>query len=165
MVLRVLQWRGPRRLLLAATLVCLLSPARLLPALQAGKAEENVFDDRTAAQLVNQIADALVARNQKKMLEAFDVARMTDGPVFRQQLSSFFAQTGSIRVHFNLVEATMEKGQGVARVDAEMEASLRDDSLTPVRKQARLRFVAEKSAVGWKFIGVEPRTFFSTTQP
>ncbi len=160
---RTFRWRGSRASVLAATLIWLLSPTGLLPAWQTAKPEESVFDDRTAAQLVNQIAGALVGRNQKKMLDAFDVARMTDGARFRQQLSSFFAQTGAIRVHFNLVEAGMENGRGLANVDAEMEASLRDDSLTPVRKQARLRFVAEKSAGGWKFTGVEPRSFFSTT--
>ncbi len=135
------------------------------PVLQSSKPEEIGFDDRVAAQLMHQIGDALVARNPKKMLDAFDVAKMTDGPLFRQQINSFFGQTGTIRVHFNLVEATMEDGKGVAKVDAEMEANLRDDSLTPVRKQAQLRFVAEKSAGGWKWTDVEPRSFFSATQP
>jgi hypothetical protein len=53
----------------------------------------------------------------------------------------------------------------VATVDLEMEADLRDDNRPPVRKQARLRFVAVKSADGWKFTDVQPRSFFSTSQP
>jgi hypothetical protein len=68
-------------------------------------------------------------------------------------------------VHFNLTQATMEEAKGKASVDLEMEAELRDDTRTPVRKQAQVHFVAEKTAAGWKFTDVEPRAFFSTTQP
>ncbi len=150
---------------LATVLICLLLPAALSLASQTAKPEEKDFDDHIAAQLMHQIDDALVARNPKKMLEAFDVAKMADGPLFRQQINSFFGQTADIRVHFNLVEASMQDGKGVAKVDAEMEANLRDDNLTPVRKQAQLRFVAEKSGGGWKWTDVEPRSFFSITQP
>ena len=134
----------------------------LLLAAQTSKPEDGVFDYRVASERMHQIGDALAAHNQKKMLDAFDLGKMSDAGLFRQQISSFFAQTGSIRVHFNLVEAGTEDGKSVATVDAEMEASFRDDSLTPVRKQTRLHFVAEKSADGWKFTDVEPRSFFST---
>jgi hypothetical protein len=90
---------------------------------------------------------------------------MADGQLFRQQVTAFFGQTGVIRVHFNLAQAVMEDGKGVATVDMEMEADLRDDGRPPVRKQATLRFVAEKSSDGWKFTDVQPRTFFSISQP
>jgi hypothetical protein len=45
-------------------------------------------------------------------------------------------------------------------VEAEMEADPRDNGL-PVHKRARLTLIAEKSKGGWKFTGVEPRSFFS----
>jgi hypothetical protein len=156
--------------MILAVLVALLCPLAMLPAAQSGpnaspKPDENVFHERAATQLLNQIAEALVSHNQKKMLEVFDLAKMTDGPLFRQQVTAFFGQTGVIRVHFNLAQAAMEDGKGVATVDMEMEADLRDDGRPPVRKQAHLRFVAEKSSDGWKFTDVQPRTFFSTSQP
>jgi hypothetical protein len=150
-------------------LVCLLFPTAILPAQNGAKASptpgEDVFNDRAATQLLNQIAEALVSHNQRKMLEAFDVPKMTDGPMFRQQIISLFAQTGIIRVHFNLDQAAMEDGKGKATVDLEMEADLRDDNRPPIRKQARVSLVAEKSADGWKFTDVQPRAFFSTSQP
>jgi hypothetical protein len=159
-----------RSLILAAVLTCLLCPPAFLLAAQSGaspepKPEENAFNDRVAAQLLNQIAGALVAHNQKNMLGAFDLGKMNDGPLFRQQIASFFADAVTIRAHLNLVQAAMETGKGVATVDVEMEAVRRDDSLLPVHKQAQLRFVAEKSSGGWKFTDVQPRTFFSTSQP
>lgn len=150
---------GLPALAVAAGLACMLCSSAVLPAVQG--LQQDSFTDRAASQLLNQIADALVAHNQKKMLGAFDTAKMTDGPLFRQQINSFFAQTGTIRVHFNLVQATMENEKGLATVDVEMEADRRDDSLPPVHKQAQLRLVAEESAAVWKFTEVQPRTFFS----
>jgi hypothetical protein len=151
-------------------LACWLSPAAIWPAVQTGgsaptKPDEHVFDARAAVQLLNQIAEGLVSRNQRMMLGAFDLSKMNDGPQFRQQINSLFDQTGTIRVHFNLTEAAMEDAKGAATVDLEMEADLRDDTRTPIRKQAQVHFVAEKTADGWKFTGVDPRAFFSTAQP
>ena len=152
MPLRALRLRGP----LVLVLTCLLCPTAALPVPQ------DAFTEREASQLLNQIAGALAAHNQKKMLDAFDLNKMTDGARFRQQINSFFAQTGIIRAHFNLLHAGPEDGKSVATADFEMEAGLRDDSLPPVRKQAQLRLVAERSADGWKFTDIEPRSFFST---
>jgi hypothetical protein len=155
--------------ILATVFTCALCLPAILTAQNGAKASptpaEDTFNDRAATQLLNQIAEALVSHNQRKMLEAFDIPKMTDGPLFRQQITSLFQQTGVIRVHFNLDQAAMEDGKGVATVDLEMEADLRDDTRPPVRKQARLRFVADKSVDGWKFSDVQPRTFFSTSQP
>lgn len=157
------------RTILAAVLTCLLCSSPILLAQNdahvSPKPDEDGFNERAATQLLNQIAEALVSHNQRKMLDAFDIPKMTDGPLFRQQITSLFGQTGVIRVHFNLDQAAVEDGKGVATADLEMEADLRDDTRPPVRKQARLRFVAEKSAGGWKFTDVQPRTFFSTSQP
>ena len=166
MALRAFRLRS--RMILAGVLACVLCPA-ILPAQNGAKASpkpaDDAFNDRVATQLLNQIAEALVSHNQRKMLGAFDIAKMTDGPLFRQQITSLFQQTGIIRVHFNLDQAATEEGKGMATADLEMEADLRDDSRPPIRKQARLRFVAEQSADGWKFTDVQPRAFFSTSQP
>jgi hypothetical protein len=155
--------------ILVAVLASWLCSTAILTAQKGAKASpqpaEDAFNERAATQLLNQISEALVSHNQRKMLEAFDISKMTDGQLFRQQITSLFGQTGVIRVHFNLDQAAIEDGKGVATVDLEMEADLRDDTRPPVRKQARLRFVAEKSADGWKFTDVQPRTFFSTSQP
>ncbi|HEY6306488.1 MAG TPA: hypothetical protein VI488_08555 [Candidatus Angelobacter sp.] len=140
-------------------------PAAQNPANASPKSEGNSFSERDSWQLLTQISGGLVAHNQKKLLGAFDVAAMTNGPLFRQQIIAFFGQTGIIRVHFNRAQAGMEDGKGVVTVNVEMEADLRDEGRPPVRKQAELRFVAEKSAAGWKFTEVQPRTFFSTAQP
>ncbi|HEY6270438.1 MAG TPA: hypothetical protein VIX19_00410 [Terriglobales bacterium] len=124
-----------------------------------------VFTTRDAAKLLEQIGSGLVEHNRQGTLAAFDLARMTDGQLFEQQITSFLAHTGIIRVHYNGIEAGMEEGNAVATVDFEMDAEPRDENLPPVRKQARLHLVAEKTDAGWKLIDFEPRSFFSLGQP
>jgi hypothetical protein len=126
---------------------------------------ETTFTARDVARLLDQISSGLVDHDRKQILGAFDLNRMTEGPLFAQQITSFLAHTGIIRVHYNTIEAGMEDGNGVASVDFEMDADQRDDNLPPVRKQDRLRLVVENTSAGWKLIDVQPRSFFSLSQP
>jgi hypothetical protein len=100
------------------------------------------------------------------MLGVFDLSKMQDGPLFRQQVTNFFRQTGNIRFHFNILEVATDGsngGRGTVEVAAEMDVEVLREAITPpLRKQATLRFVAENGTAGWKFTDVEPRVFFST---
>ena len=87
---------------------------------------------------------------------------ISDGPLFRQQIISFFNETANIRVHFNQIQTSTEAGKNVVTVLMEIDAARSDDSLPALRKRAELRFEAETSARGWKFSDIQPRTFFST---
>jgi hypothetical protein len=161
--------RGGLALAVACGLGVLSSPAaRPAPLEQpnpASSMSESTFTDREAAPLIGQITDALGAHNPRKMLAVFDTDKMNGGPAFRQQINSFFSQTTNIRAHFNLVQAGSEAGRNFVAVDAEMEADPVDERLQPVHKQAQLRFLVESSGSVWKFIDVQPRTFFSGSQP
>jgi len=123
--------------------------------------KETTFSYQAASELLNQIGAGLTSHSQKKLLASFDLTKMTNGPLFRMQTSTLMAQTAAIRVHFNLLEVVMEGEKGVASVDIEMEADSRDPNVLPLHKQARLRMVAENSSSGWKFVDVDPRSFFS----
>ena len=131
----------------------------------ASASPADAFTTRDAARLLDQIGAGLIGHNRQKTLAVFDLTRMADGRLFEQQITSFLAHTGIIRVHYNGIDAETEEGEGIASVDFEMEAAPRDDDLPPVRKQARLRLVAENTAAGWKLIDVQPRSFFSLSQP
>jgi hypothetical protein len=151
---------GVRALLLLALIVCFLwlggLTAQTTP-LQA------VFGVGDASKLLRQINDGLVNGKAGKFLSAFDVARMSDGQLFKQQVMSFFSHTDSIRIHFNLTEATMNGDKGAATVEAEMEADPRDGNTPPLHKQTTLHLLAEHTVAGWKFTDVQPRSFFSTS--
>ena len=81
------------------------------------------FDAQTASRLLLQLSEALQGHSQKQFLGLFDLDRMKDGPLFQQQINSFFGQTDSIRVHLNLMDTSLDGDKANLAVDAEMEAA------------------------------------------
>ncbi len=146
-------------LALCAGLFCASSP--VIPAQTAQ--QKTAFSVRDASALLRQITDGLITRRAGKILDAFDLGRMRDGALFRQQIVSFLSHTDSVRVHFNVTKAAMDGEKGTATVDAEVEADSPDGNTPPLHKQATLRFIAEHTGAGWKFTNMEPRSFLSTS--
>ena len=121
------------------------------------------FTFTDAATLLQRMNDALVNRQAGKFLSAFNLTRMQEGPLFKQQITSFISHSDSIRMHFNLTQVTMSGAQGAATADAELEADTGNGG-EPLYKQATLHFIAEKTGTAWKFIDVQPRSFFSNSR-
>ena len=118
------------------------------------------FDQQSASRLLLQLSESLQGHSQKQFFALFDLARMKDGPLFKQQASSFFTQTESIRVHLNLVDTSADGDKASIAVDAEMEAEPRNGG--PIaRRNERLNFVVANTGNSWKFIDVQSRSFFS----
>src|SRR6185437_8855187 len=141
--------------------VCLLFSAALsVKALAQAAQNQKTFSAHDASILLNQMNDGLLTRSAGKFLAAFDLTRMDNGQLFKQQISSFISHTDAIRMHFNLTNAGMNGGQGVASVDVQMEADT-GNSGAPLHKEATLSLVAEQAGSGWKFIDLQPRAFFS----
>lgn len=123
---------------------------------QSSQAAE-AFTETTAAKLLSQLAEGLRAHSSHKMLSVFDLSHMEGAPLFRQQITAFFSQYDSIRVHFKLLDVK----ENTVIVDAEMDATPPDGVNTAQHRTAQLRFIADKTQAGWKFIDVQPRDFFS----
>src|SRR5262249_10099468 len=118
------------------------------------------FDQQSASRLLLQLSESLQGHSQKQFFALFDLVRMKDGPLFKQQASSFFTQTESIRVHLNLVDTSVDGDKASIAVDAEMEAEPRNGG--PIaRRNERLNFVVANSGGTWKFVELQPRSFFS----
>ena len=152
-------------LLLLIVTVCSLFPGTMSVTALAQTAQapdQKTFSARDASALLNQMNDALVNRSAGRFLAAFDLSRMENGPLFKQQISSFIAHTDSIRMHFNLTSASMNGNQGAATVDVQMEADTGNGG-EPLHKEATLNLVAGQAGAKWKFIDVQPRSFFSTS--
>ncbi|MGZ4872813.1 MAG: hypothetical protein ACXVK3_13190, partial [Candidatus Angelobacter sp.] len=83
-----------------------------------------------------------------------------DGTLFRQQINSFFSQTESIRVHLNLGDTSLDADKANIAVEAEMEAEPGNGGAI-ARRNERLNFVVANAGGGWKFVDLQPRSFFS----
>jgi hypothetical protein len=140
-----------------ALILCGLARAQNAPQPQPTPA---AFDAQTASRLLLQLSEALQGHSQKQFLALFDLDRMKDGPLFQQQISSFFGQTDSIRVHLNLVDTSPGADKANLAVDAQMEAAPSNGGAAE-RKNERLNFVVASQGNRWKFIDVQPRSFFS----
>jgi len=140
-------------LLLSTVLLPAQAPAQKAP-------PRNAFDERAASRLLMQLSEALQGHSQNQFLSLFDLDKMKNGPIFKQQVAVFFSQTESIRVHLNLVEVAMEGERATAAVDAEMEVEPRNGGPAE-RRNERLNFVVAGAGGNWKFVDVQPRGFFS----
>ena len=118
------------------------------------------FDAQVASRLLLQLSEALQGHSQKQFLGLFDLDRMKDGPLFKQQINSFFGLTDSIRVHLNLMDTSLDGDKANLAVDAEMEAAPSSGG-APARRNERLTFAVVRLGDKWKFIEVQPRSFFS----
>ena len=118
---------------------------------------EQVFTEADAANLLKQVAEGLQGHSKKRMLSAFDLSQMDGGPLFAEQITAFFSDYDSIRVHFKLVQVK----DNVAVVDAEMDSTPRNAADPPQHKNIQLRFTAATVAGGWKFVDVQPRNYFT----
>src|SRR5579864_4718778 len=123
-------------------------------------ADPNRFDAQTASHLLLQLSEALQGHSQKQFFNLFDLARMKDGSLFKEQINSFFTQTESIRVHLNLVDTSIDGDRANLAVDAEMEAAPVNGSAI-TRKSERLYFAVATASNSWRFIELQPRSFFS----
>jgi hypothetical protein len=140
-----------------ALLFCAILPGQDGPRPQPTPA---ALDAQAASRLLLQLSESLQAQSQKHFLELFDLARMKDGALFRQQVSSFFSKTISIRVHLNLVDTSVEGDKATLAVDAQMEAEPSAGGAI-TRRNERLIFAVARAGDKWKFIEVQPRSFFS----
>lgn len=142
---------------LIALLVCATLAAQTAPQPQPTPAS---FDAQAASRMLLQLSEALESHSQNRFLALFDLDAMKEGAIFRQQINSFFGQADSIRVHLNLVETSLDGDKAGLAVDAEIEVQPRDGG-APTRRNEQLNFAVAKVGNRWKFVDVQPRSFFS----
>jgi hypothetical protein len=157
MVLKAVSVRSCAMLVASALLSTMLAPAQVAP---QEPPPPSAFDAQMASRLLLQLSEALQGHSQKQFLALFDLAKMRDGSLFKQQINSFFSQTESIRAHLNLADTSVDGEKANIAVDAEMEAEPSNGSVVS-RRNERLNFVVAVSGNTWKFIDLQPRSFFS----
>lgn len=142
---------------LMALLACATLAAQTTPPPQP---TPSTFDAQAASRMLLQLSEALQAHSQNRFLALFDLDVMKEGALFRQQINSFFGQTDSIRVHLNLVDTSVDGEKAGLAVDAEIEA-LPKDGGAPTRRNEQLSFGVVRAGDRWKFVDLQPRSFFS----
>jgi hypothetical protein len=71
-----------------------------------------------------------------------------------------FERYESFRVHYRIMQSTVEGSKGVVLAEFELEEIPRAGG-TPQRRQGQLKFEMERGRKGWKIVDFNPRGFFS----
>jgi hypothetical protein len=126
----------------------------------AKKEETEIFSDRVANTVLTDIRDGLEAHSQRLMLSAFDGDKMDGYLTFEDQIQAYFEHYEGFRVHFRIIQTSIEATKGIVLAEFEIEGSPRGGG--PVmRRTNQIRFELERGKKGWKIVDFRPRAFFA----
>ncbi len=121
-----------------------------------------VFSETAANPVLADMREGLEGHSQRQMLSAFDGDKMDGYLSFEDQVQALFQKYESFRVHYRILQSSIEGARGVVLVDMQMEElPPREGTAAPVRKDAQMRFELERGRKGWKIVDFRPREFFS----
>jgi len=123
--------------------------------------DTEVFSDSVAQNAMNDLRDGLEGHSQRLMLSAFDGDKMDGYLSFEDQIQAMFERYDSFRIHYRIIQTTIEGPKGVILVDFQMEEVPRGQDAVPQRKSSQIRFELERGRKGWKIVDMQPRGFFS----
>ncbi|HWR16481.1 MAG TPA: hypothetical protein VN577_16780 [Terriglobales bacterium] len=123
--------------------------------------DSEVFSDAVARNVMEDLREGLEGHSQRRMLSAFDGDKFDGFLSFEDQIQAMFDKYDSFRVHFRIVQTTVEGPKGVILVDFSMEEIPRGTESMPQRKNSQIRFELERGRKGWKIVDMNPRGFFS----
>jgi hypothetical protein len=118
-----------------------------------------VFSENDAVTLLDHLSQALESNNQRAFLKVFNAATMPAYPAFRDQVSDFFANHESFRVHYHLTQISTRGQLGMILAEFQLEAVGPGNSI-PVRRDVQLRLVTALDGKRWKIVDVAPRSLF-----
>jgi hypothetical protein len=121
----------------------------------------DVFTDDVARYVLSEIRDGLEGHLQRLMLSAFDDDKMPGYLQFEDQIQAMFDNYSEFRVHFRILQTTIEGPKGVVLVSFELEEIPKSQSAQPQRKSTQMRFELERGRRGWRVVDFSPRGFFS----
>jgi hypothetical protein len=121
----------------------------------------DVFNDDVARYVLGEVRDGLEGHLQRLMLSAFDDDNMPGYLQFEDQIEAMFDKYSEFRVHFRILQTTVEGPKGVVLVDFQLEEVPKANNAQPQRKSSQIRFELERGRKGWRIVDVSPRGFFS----
>lgn len=122
--------------------------------------DTTVFSERVANDVLGQIRDGLEGHSQRLMLGAFDGDKMDGYLTFEDQIQAYFEKYEGFRVHFRILQTSIEGPKGVINAEFQVEGMPRSGG-APSRRANQIRFELERGKKGWRVVDFSPRGFFS----
>ncbi len=119
-----------------------------------------VFSSAVANDVLGLIRDGLEGHSQRLLLSAFDGDKMDGYLSFEDQIQAMFDRYEGFRVHYRILQQSVENNKGIVLALFEME-ELPKNGGPPQRKAQQVRFELERGRKGWRVVDYGPRGFFS----
>jgi hypothetical protein len=153
--------RIPAVLALVALVMVSLSTGTLLaqtpPPAQPGA---RTFTDQDAASLMDRFRQALQSGNRSRTLKLFDNVRMPGFPVFRDELSQFFARYQPPTSDYRISQISQDGALGAVVAEFTMEAVPWTDGQPVLHRRTQVRLVTSWDGKEWKIADLSPRSLF-----
>ncbi|ABF40348.1 hypothetical protein Acid345_1346 [Candidatus Koribacter versatilis Ellin345] len=118
------------------------------------------FSDRVTDNVMRDLKDGLEGHMERLVLSVFDDNQMDGYLQFEDQIEQFFNKYDAFRIHYRIIQNSVEGGKGIAVVEMQMEAVPRTGSAPQLRRDQQIRFELERGKKGWKIVDFRPRDFF-----
>jgi hypothetical protein len=119
------------------------------------------FSDRVVTNIMREIQDGLEGHVQRILTSTFDDNQMDGYLQLEDQIEQFFNKYDAIRIHYRIIQNSVEGPKGIALVELQMEAAPRDGRGPSLRRDEQFRFELERGKKGWKIVDFQPRNFFN----
>lgn len=124
--------------------------------------------DRLVRQRVEDLRVSFESRMVRGVMREIDPVDFNAYTGFEDQMSALFDATAELRLFFRPASVQTKAAEGmnkparaIVNVDAEMAYALKSNPTNQLRKRASLQMELVKSEAGWRFVRIEPRSFFT----
>jgi len=124
--------------------------------------------ERDVRRQVEDLRQAFESKQTRGVMRAVDPTGLSAYSGFEDQITSLMDSTSELRLFFRSANVQVRPGNGKdkpamaqAVVDAEMVYSLKSSPSQQKRKTGQLQLDLEQSDAGWRFVKIEPRSFFT----
>ena len=124
--------------------------------------------ERTVRRQVEDLRLAFESKQTSGVMRAVDPNGLSAYSSFEDQISNLMDSTAELRLFFRSANVQVRPPQGAGKpamaqalVDAEMVYSLKASPTQQKRKSGQLQLDLVQGEAGWRFVKIEPRSFFT----
>lgn len=118
------------------------------------------FSDQDAASLMTRFRQALENENRNRFLKLFDSSRMPSFPVFRDEVSQFFARYQPPQVDYSISQVSQDGALGAIIAEFTMQTTPWTGGQPDLHRRAQIRLVTSWDGKEWKIADLSPREIF-----
>ena len=135
----------------------------------SGAAEiDPVAAERDVRRQIENLRSTLESKQARSVMREIETSAMEGALAFEDQLTRFYEATTEVRLHFRTANVQVRAADGVrsparaiAQVDAEMVYALKSAPTQSQRKAGQLTFELVYATQGWRFVRIDPASFFA----